>query len=208
MSRKILHSRLMRTVSTILTYFLCYQSIAVPICAQQQTPQKLNIVILGGEGAINNIRQRVAREPIVQVEDENHKPVAGAVVIFLLPDSGPGGSFPGGAQSLTVKTDAQGRAAARGLRPNNIEGEFQIQVTAAYQGVTVSTTITQSNALGAAAAAGGGISGKLLAILAVAGGAVAAGVVAATRGGNGGGGPATPSPTVISAGPPNVGAPR
>ena len=28
-----------------------------------------------GDGAINNIRQRTAREPIVQVEDENHKPV-------------------------------------------------------------------------------------------------------------------------------------
>ena len=52
-------------------------------------PAKLNIVILEGEGATNNIRQRVAREPIVQVEDENRRPlagvaVAGAVVVVVV----------------------------------------------------------------------------------------------------------------------------
>lgn len=47
--------------------------------------QALNLVIVEGEGAINNIRQRTARDPIVRVEDENHKPVAGAAVVFLLP---------------------------------------------------------------------------------------------------------------------------
>ena len=56
--------------------------------AAQQAPMKLNIVIVEGDGAINNIRQRTAREPIVQVEDENNMPVAGATVYFLLPESG------------------------------------------------------------------------------------------------------------------------
>src|SRR5690348_13602149 len=37
--------------------------------AAQDAPAKLNLVIVEGEGAINNIRQRTAREPIVQVED-------------------------------------------------------------------------------------------------------------------------------------------
>ena len=32
---------------------------------------KIQIVIVEGEGAIKDVRQRVAREPIVQVEDEN-----------------------------------------------------------------------------------------------------------------------------------------
>ncbi len=59
----------------------------------------LNIVIIEGEGAINNIKQRTAREPVVQVEDENHKPVAGAAVIFALSDQGAGGTFAGGAHS-------------------------------------------------------------------------------------------------------------
>ena len=39
----------------------------------------LNLVVVEGEGQINNIKQRSAREPVVQVQDENHKPVAGAI---------------------------------------------------------------------------------------------------------------------------------
>src|SRR5579863_5849082 len=61
-----------------------------------QDAPKLSIVILEGEGAINNIKQRTAREPIVRVEDENHKPVAGAAVVFTLPSQGAGGTFAGG----------------------------------------------------------------------------------------------------------------
>jgi len=155
-------------------------------------------VIVEGEGAINNIRQRTAREPIVQVEDENRRPVAGAAVLFLLPDSGPGGTFADGSRSLSVVTDSQGRAAAKGLRPGNVSGKFQIQVQASYQGLTATTTITQTNAVLTAAAAGG-MHGKLVAILAAAGGAAAVGAVLATRGGN---------KTTITAGPPTVGAPR
>ena len=62
------------------------------LCASGQepaVPAKLNIVILEGEGAINNIKQRTAREAIVQVEDENRRPIAGAAVLFMLPESGP-----------------------------------------------------------------------------------------------------------------------
>jgi hypothetical protein len=172
----------------------------------------LNLVIVEGEGAINNIRQRTAREPIVQVEDENHRPVAGAVVAFTLPSNGAGGTFANGARTLTTITDSQGRAAARGLRPNNVQGQFQINVTASNAGQTATGVITQTNAMVAAAAGGaaaGGISAKLLAIIAVAGAAAAGGVAyAATRNGNGGGGAAAPVPTTISAGSGTVGPPR
>ena len=61
-------------------------SLSMSAGAFAQGDAKLNLVIVEGEGAINNVRQRTAREPIVQVEDENHKPVAGAVVVFLLPN--------------------------------------------------------------------------------------------------------------------------
>ena len=64
---------------------------------------ELNIVIVEGEGATNNIRQRVARQPIIQVEDENHKPVAGAVVVFTLPVVARAASSPDGAHTLTGK---------------------------------------------------------------------------------------------------------
>src|ERR1700683_5308119 len=93
--------------------------------AQATNPSPaLVITILDGEGALNDIRQRTAREPIVQVEDENHKPIAGAAVLFTLPGSGPSGFFAGGAQTFSTITDSAGRAAAHGLRPNTISGSY------------------------------------------------------------------------------------
>ena len=129
---------------------------------------------------------------------------------FLLPNQGAGASFANGARSLTITTDSQGRAVARGLKPNNVNGRYEIRVNASHEGRTASTTISQTNALTAAAAgAAGGISAKLLIILAVAGGAAAAGAVAATRNGGGNGGAAArPTPTVIVPGSPTVGGPQ
>src|ERR1700687_680553 len=91
-----------------------------------QTPASLRIVIVEGEGAINNIKQRVNREPIVLVEDENHKSIAGASVNFFLPTQGPGGTFANGTNSLTTSTNAQGQAVARGIRFNNQAGTMEI----------------------------------------------------------------------------------
>src|SRR5258708_15451218 len=102
--------------------------------AQEAAPQKLNIEILDGDDAINNIRERTAREPIVQVTDENHKPVAGALVLFSSPENGAGGLF-NGARTLSVTTDAEGKAVAKGFQPNAIKGKFQIRVNAEYKGV-------------------------------------------------------------------------
>ena len=187
------------------------QAQAQPVTPGQAAPaRKLNIVIVEGEGAINNIRQRVAREPIVQVEDENRRPVAGAAVTFFLPNQGPSGVFANGSRTLTVTTDSQGQAVARGIQPNNIQGKFEIRVSASHQGQTASATIGQTNLLTAAAAgagAGAGISAKVIAILAVAGAAVAGGTAyALTRNGNDG--PAPISPTVLTPGTPAVGPPR
>jgi hypothetical protein len=185
-----------------LSLFLCFL-IAAPFSPRAGAQTKINIVVVEGEGAINNIRQRTARDPIVQVEDENHKPIAGAAVVFLLPSQGPGGAFASGDRMLTVMSDSQGRAAARGLRANNISGRYEIRVNASYQGQTATAAIAQSNVMVAAAgaAAAAGISAKLIAILAIGAAAVAGGVVAATRGSD------TPS-TSVAAGTSTVGAPR
>src|SRR5579864_98694 len=124
----------MRLLATGLSFLLIFQLLPAPALAQDQGG--LNLVIVEGDGAINNIRQRTAREPIVQVQDENHKPVAGAAVVFLLPNQGASGVFANGARSLTVTTDAQGRAVAHGFRPNSVSGKLQMRVTASYQGKT------------------------------------------------------------------------
>jgi len=180
----------------------------VPAQEPGSTP-KLNLVIVEGEGAINNIRQRTAREPIVQVEDQNHKPVAGAVVVFLLPDHGASGVFANGSHTLTVVSDAQGRAVAKGLKPNNVQGQMQMHVTASHNGQVANATITQTNAITAAAgaaAAGAGISAKLIAVLVIAGAAAAGGAVAATR--SGGSSRPTLTPITITPGTGAVGAPH
>jgi hypothetical protein len=151
----------------------------------QSPPPKLSLVIVHGADAINNIKLRTSRETIVQVEDENHRPVAGAAVVFLLPGSGPGGTFPNGAASATVTTNASGQAQMPRMTPNQAAGQFQIHVTATYQGATTTIEIAQSNVLGAAGAGAGAAagSGKLIAILAGVGAAAAAGAVVAMKGG-------------------------
>jgi hypothetical protein len=198
---------LSRGLSAVLAFLLLANAQAQ--VAQAQVAPMLNLVVIEGDGAINNIRQRTAREPIVQVQDENRKPVAGAIVTFTLPSRGASGVFGNGTQTLTVTTDQQGQAVARGLRPNTVKGQMQIRVNASFQGRTAVTTITQTNAIVAAVAGtatGGAISGKLIAVLAVVGAAAAGGAVyATTRGGNNA--PAAP-PTTISPGGGSVGAPR
>ena len=194
-----------RTTARALAILLALQSIPHPLQAQTPEPAKLNIVILEGEGAINNVRQRVARESIVQVEDENHRPVGGAIVTFFLPDHGASGVFANGSRSLTITTDQSGKAVAR-FRPNQNSGNMQIRVNASYKGLTANSLINQSSVMGAAAAGGAAISGKVLAlIIAGAAGAATAGAIVATRGN---GGAATIPPTVITPGTPTVGAPR
>lgn len=171
-------------------------------------PTSLEIVIVEGEGAVDNIRQRTAREPIVQVQDQNRKPVAGAVVTFLLPGNGPSGTFANGLRTLTVTTDQTGRAVATGFQPNTVAGKVNMRVNATFRNQTTSRTISSTNVAQAGAAAGAaGISAKLIWTLVGVGAAAAAGgAIAATRGG-GNNTPRT-TPTVITPGTPTVGAPR
>ncbi len=179
--------------------------------AQEAAAGGLNILIIEGEGAVNNIKQRTARETIVQVEDENHKPIAGAVVVFITPNQGASGVFADGSHMFTTTTDSSGRAASRGLRLNNTSGRMEVRVTASKDGKTASKTIAQTNVI-SAAAAGAGLSAtaKLLILLGVAGAAAAGGVIAATSGGGSSSPtPAPSSPTTISIGAPGtVGPPR
>jgi len=121
----------------------------------------LNITIEEGEGAVNNIKGRVAREVIVKVEDENHKPVAGAAVSMLLPRSGPSGQFAGGGQTFSGTTDASGRVMAK-FTPNKQSGQVQIQVDAKEGERKASRTFLEMNSIldaAAGATAGGGAAG-------------------------------------------------
>ena len=132
------------------------------------------IAVIEGEGSVNVIQQKTATNPIVEVRDRNNLPVPGATVTFTI--GGHSASFAGGAQTITVATDAAGRAATIGLNPIG-SGSFQIQVAASYQGQSAAATIAQSN-IATAAAAGGGISAVTIGIV---GAAVGGGAIVATQ---------------------------
>src|SRR3954466_4700983 len=119
------------------------------MCAQE-APTQLQILVIGGEGCINNVKQRTAREPVVEVRDQNNRPVAGALVLFEAPGNGASGTFIGASPTLRVTTDAQGRASGQGFRPNKSNGSFNLQVTASAAGVTAATVIHMQNLGGGA----------------------------------------------------------
>jgi len=112
------------------------QGLALALCVMVARPAEVipRVEVLEGDGAINNIKLHRAKEPVVRVADQDGHPLANVAVTFLLPEKGPGGSFADGKNTLTVMTDADGRAVGRGLRPNNSAGQFQIHVTASFQG--------------------------------------------------------------------------
>ena len=187
----------MRRFVSVLTLVL------IPLASlnAQQPASALKIVVLEGEGGVNIIQQKTAVRPLIEVRDRNNVPVAGASVTFTVGGGGQSAVFAGGAQTLTVTTNAAGQAAASGLNAVS-SGAFQIQVQAAYQGQLATAAISQTNfataaaaaqagagagaggggtasgAAGGAAGGGGGISATTIGIV---GAAVAGGAVAATQ---------------------------
>lgn len=160
----------------------------------QAVPVRIDLVVAEGEGVVNNLRQRVAHDPVVRVEDDDHRPIAGAAVVFTLPISGASGEFGNGSKNLTVMTDKDGLAAARGLKTNDVSGKLQIFVTASYRGLRARTLISQFNMSSSITGQKPhGSSSKVWVILAVVGAAAAGGAVAATHKGNS----TTSSPAVV-----------
>jgi hypothetical protein len=146
-------------------------------------PSKLNLNVIEGAGAVNNVRTRAPHEFTVEVDDENDRPVAGAVVTFFAPNEGPGGSFAGDTQLLTVLTDKDGRAVATSYRPNGAVGDYKIQVTASYGDQTATASISQSNQAPPVTAAKK--SNKKVLLIVAAAAAVAVGAGAGLAGGHG-----------------------
>jgi hypothetical protein len=183
----------------------------IPLLAQDQEtirPPAIKVEVVAGQGATNNIRTCKGVEPVALVTDERGQPVSGVMVVFTLPETGPGGAFADGSKRAIVYTNSEGKATARGLTPNTAPGKFQIVVNASFHGFTSSATADQTNVL---PEKGKGSSSRLIAILAIAGGAAAAGVVAASGGGSSSQGPAAPptrTATTITPGTPVFGAPQ
>ena len=148
--------------------------------------------------AQNNLRKGRATKAVVEVRDRNNKPVAGLALLFLLPGSGPGGTFAGAAQSLSVTTNSAGQATAS-YTPNQVAGSFNLIVNAQINGATVaSASFAQSN-LAAAATTAGGISGTTIGIIAAVAAAAAVGIGLGLSGG--GNSSSSPAPGITPAAP-------
>ncbi len=186
------------------------QQVSGPQSKLVQESGGLKIVVVQGEGAVNNIRTKTATAPVVEVRDQQDKPVAGAEVIFQLPAAGPGGVFNGWMRNQTARTNAEGQAGASGYAPNDEEGRFNIKVTATQGTKTASLVISQVNSR--SAAGGPQATGKKShkgwwVLAAVALGGIVGGTVAATHGGSSSSTPST-TPVSITPGPITIGGPR
>lgn len=143
----------MNLASKCTSLALCFALLPCgPVGAQSATsavgkaaPKALMISILEGEGELNDVRARTAREPIVQVEDENHRPVAGALVLFAISGNSPAGANFSGLSNLTVRTGADGRAVGRGFQVTRQTGNLQIQVLATVGALQAEIFIHQTN---------------------------------------------------------------
>ena len=181
-----------------IALLLCFAFLSMsarPLLGQAPpAPQQLQIVVLdsGTPGT--------AGTPMVQVQDENHQPVRGALVVFTAPSGS--GEFTNGGHSLTVVTNQQGRAMATGFRPNTQTGEFVLEVLATFAGRRAETTIRRTNVSATATPGeeepgkGPGTQkhiGKWIAIVGLVAGAALVGGFAARGGGGSGGSSGSPS---------------
>jgi hypothetical protein len=188
----------------VLRRFLAWPVVCLLACAPavaQQPSPGLRIIPLEGNNAVNSIPILTVTPPVVEVRDENERPVEGAAVTFKLPSSGPGATFGQSGTAQTGITDARGQVGVTGYTMNKQPGRFLIEVTAAHEGRAGRVLMTQINSLdklppGIAGRSGGKLKWILLGVAA----GVGAGVYFGTRGSTG--------PISVGTGPVVIGGPR
>jgi hypothetical protein len=188
-----------------------------PAPAQPLAPlpveQSLKLIVLAGNGEQNDLERRVMAPLVVQVVDQNERPVEGAEVVFRFPISGPGAAFAGGKTSETVRTNGVGQAAALGWMANGQVGTFQVHANASYGNQVGETTISMTNVTRVVPEAKKSKAGSLwshkwfkIAVIGGAAVAIGLGVYLATRGG--GSSTNSGSTVTINPGSPTVGGPQ
>jgi len=204
-------------MNTLSTRALISLLLAGTIVMQAQSPAELRVIVVSGEGAVNNIRRKLMTPVEVEVRDERDRPVEGARVRFSLPTLGPGGRFADGSRSTEALTDARGRAGFSSFVPNEQEGRFSMVVDAVSKGREGGASVSQMNSLYLTAAPSRGAEmlparhrgTRTLAIVLGVGLAAATGGMLAIRGGGAKpGATAATAPVGISLGGVSVGGPQ
>jgi adhesin/invasin len=90
-----------------------------------------SIVALTGTPQSATIRTVFAQPLAALVTDSAGDPLAGTVVTFAAPGSGPSGTFTGNASTVAVTTDINGRAIAPAFTANSTIGAFNLSATVA-----------------------------------------------------------------------------
>lgn len=167
---------------------------------------KMNVAVVEGEAAINNIRKQKGNDIVVLVRDGNRNPLPRATVTFTFPPEGASAAVGDGRKTATVTAGSDGYAVLRGIKPNRVPGTMVVQVEAKHQDQTATATVTQFNMN----VESKGSSTKWLAVLGIVGAAAAGGAVMALRNSNGTTATpaAPPTPIGITPGPGSVGPPR
>lgn len=197
-----------KSLCAALCAVLVAQLIA-PAASAQTPPARLNIVIVRGDGAVNDARHHMATIPVVRIEDEQHKPVANASVSFTLPTEGASGEFAKHSRTLTVLTDREGEAEAKDLHMNQVPGKVPILINVSYRGLMASGSMMEYNVVPGGAKAHHG-HGALVAVLLILGGAAAGGAyyeLRSKKGASSGTGATGPAAIGISPGTGSIGTP-
>ena len=153
----------------------------MPACLAAQA---LRIRVVESGGPVHLTGSRSSTPLVVEVTDEGGAPVQGAVVSFLLPSAGPGGTFSNGLTTDVVIAGADGRAAASSVRWNQTPGAFELRVTAGkgeLRASAVSSRRLLPPAADSPAVAEGGRRKLILIVASVAAGSVAAGLAVGRR---------------------------
>ena len=109
------------------------------------TVQSLKVMALAGDGEMNDLERKIMAPLVVDVLDQNGRPVEGAAVVFRFPLNGPSASFSNGEKARTVRTNADGQAAAVDWSANGEVGKFQVRVNASRGNELGEAVISMSN---------------------------------------------------------------
>ena len=170
----------------------------------------LNLRVSEGEGATYATGSRATRGITVEITDELARPVSGATVSFVLPDTRPTGVFTNGGRTEVAISSAEGRASVWGMQWDKAAGDVEVRITAAKGSVRAGTVVRIHLAEAAPGASREGSSHRLRNYLIIAGAVVAAAAAGAALGGHGSEASSaapTPSAPVIGAPAVSIGRP-
>lgn len=125
-------------------FHLVFYIIAFDAVADAVAPD-LVIQVIRGAGTNNNAVSGELASPVVRVTNAAGAAVAGALVVFTAPSSGPSVEFTGSGPNAQALSDESGIVAAPRVHPTGADGQVEIRVMAAKDGKTANTSIFQMN---------------------------------------------------------------